>query len=349
MKAFIIGYYGSDNIGDEVLLHQVIKMIHRIDETIEITSLSYRTHATQSLHNINCVSRNKYFEIIHAIRESDIVIGGGGSMLQNVTSNRSLYYYLALIRIAKFFNKKVILLGNGFGPITGNFYQKLTRKVLNKIDVFLARDEETVSRLKDIGVTSKVLLAADLAYYDYAAKPKIKSKRIAINLRPWENQEHIIVKMVYFIRRAISKGYKVEFLVMQTGKDDAVKEKLEKKLGQKIPLIENNLDNFILGYAEYTCLVGMRLHALIWAGIKDIPFIGIDYDPKITSYLQLTHQLSAGKADEVESMDIWKAFEELMENYEEKQKSLTRVNMEMKEKAELNYIALKELIEKVGD
>ena len=196
MKAFIIGYYGSDNIGDEVLLHQVIKMIYRIDETIEISSLSYRTHATQALHNINSVSRNKYFDIIRAIRESDIVIGGGGSMLQNVTSNRSLYYYLALIRIAKFFNKKVILLGNGFGPITGTFYQNLTKKALNRIDVFLARDEETLSRLKDIGVTSKVVLAADLAYYDYAAKPMVKSKRIVINLRPWINQEHIIAKMV---------------------------------------------------------------------------------------------------------------------------------------------------------
>lgn len=349
MKAFIIGYYGSDNIGDEVLLHQVIKMIHRIDETIEITSLSYRTHATQALHNINSVSRNKYFEIIRAIRESDIVIGGGGSMLQNVTSNRSLYYYLALIRIAKFFNKKVILLGNGFGPIAGTFYQNLTKKVLNRIDVFLARDEETVNRLKDIGVTSKVLLAADLAYYDYANKPIIKSKRIAINLRPWANQESIIAKMVCFIRSAVTRGYTVEFLAMQTGKDDAIKEKLEKKLGKKIPLIQNDIESFISGYVEYTCLVGMRLHALIWAGIKDIPFIGIEYDPKITSYLQLTHQLSAGNTDDVESLDIWKAFEELMDNYEEKQKSLSRVNKEMKEKAELNYIALKELIEKVGD
>ena len=136
---------------------------------------------------------------------------------------------------------------------------------------------------------------------------------------------------------------------MQTGKDDVIKEKLEEKLGSRIPLIQNDIESFISGYAEYTCLVGMRLHALIWAGIKDIPFIGIDYDPKITSYLQLTHQLSAGKTDNVEAMDIWKTFEKLMENYEEKQKSLSRVNEEMKEKAELNYIALKELIEKVGD
>ncbi|MEA3423619.1 MAG: polysaccharide pyruvyl transferase CsaB [Bacillota bacterium] len=342
MKALIIGYYGSDNIGDEVLLHQTIKMIKEIDEKIDIKSLSYRTKTTKEIHGIDAVSRNKYFEIIKAIKESDIVIGGGGSILQNVTSNRSLVYYSTILFISTLFNKKVIMLGNGFGPIKGKFYTSLTRWLLNKIDVFMARDEETKERLEKLGVESKIVLSADLAYYNYKCKERLFSKKVIINIRPWENSDVIIKEMNKFINRLKENGYEVEFLSMQEGNDDL----LLRKIDDKASFVDNSIDAFLHEESDYYCMVGMRLHALIWAGIKDIPFISLEYDPKIKSYADMTNQLNCGNVNDIDSDKLWELFTQLVDNYDEKKNLLIKTNDELAKKSYINYMELKNLIER---
>ena len=45
-------------------------------------------------------------QVLSAIKHSDIVLSGGGTLLQNGTSTRSLMYYLTIIKIAKFFRKE---------------------------------------------------------------------------------------------------------------------------------------------------------------------------------------------------------------------------------------------------
>ncbi len=344
MKAFIIGYYGSDNIGDEVLLSQTIRMIKKIRPDAEIKSLSYCAAKTRELHGIGTVGRNKYYEIIKAIRDADIVVGGGGSMLQNVTSNRSLLYYLALLKLSTLLKKKVILLGNGFGPVKGDFCRQMARRVLNGIDVFVARDNETVENLKDLGVMSEIRLAADLSYYGYKSSNGENSKKVVLNVRHWKNNERIIEEMTKFVKRLVENGYEVEFLSMQKDKDEKLKEKIEERAGISLHLIPNTVDGFLNDSGSYCCLVGMRLHALIWAGLKDLPFVGIEYDPKIESYVNSAGQLSSGTVDDIDAEKLWNDFSELMDNFEERKSALVKNNLRMKEKADRNYAALKEIL-----
>lgn len=42
---------------------------------------------------------------------------GGGSLLQDTTSTRSLFYYLSVIRCAELLGKPVMLYANGIGPV----------------------------------------------------------------------------------------------------------------------------------------------------------------------------------------------------------------------------------------
>lgn len=125
VKVLIIGYYGAGNIGDEVLLDATIDLLKTIYESPSVTVLTNDTVDTKENRQVEAVNRNSYFQVIKIIKGSDIVIGGGGSMLQNVTSNKSLIYYLGILNLAKLFRKKVALLGNGIGPIKREFYKKL--------------------------------------------------------------------------------------------------------------------------------------------------------------------------------------------------------------------------------
>ena len=81
----------------------------------------------------------KPFEIIKAILTNDILISGGGSLLQNKTSNFSLFYYLFVIFLAKICFKKVIIFSQGIEPINGKFYEFLTKSDLKIVDFICLR------------------------------------------------------------------------------------------------------------------------------------------------------------------------------------------------------------------
>ena len=59
------------------------------------------------------------------MRRSKLYINGGGSLIQDVTSCRSLWYYLTNIRAAKFLGCKVQMYGCGIGPVVRESHRHL--------------------------------------------------------------------------------------------------------------------------------------------------------------------------------------------------------------------------------
>ena len=92
-KILISGFYGFGNGGDEAVLSGIIKALGAASLK-DITVLSSDPGYTESLHKVKAAPRSSA-KTLKAIRDCDIFISGGGSLFQNATSNRSLYYYLA--------------------------------------------------------------------------------------------------------------------------------------------------------------------------------------------------------------------------------------------------------------
>ena len=343
MKALIIGYYGSDNTGDEVLLRQTIRILRRIDRDMEIRALSYRTHRTRELHGIEAISRNRYREIVKAVRASDLIVGGGGSILQNVTSNRSLVYYLAILWLAGFLGKRTVMLGNGFGPVKGWFFPWLARRVLNGTDAFVGRDAETVDRLKAMGVQTRIAESADLAYYRYVPGESGPGRKVLINIRPWSDNDRIVGEMTKFAAYLLEKGYQLEFLSMQEERDDVLLNRISRNLSVEIPFADPSVETFLAGEPAYYAAVGMRLHGLIWAALKDVPLIALEYDPKVAAYARASGQVHGGKVEAIAFETLKEAFETLESNHEAYRQALIKSNRAMAEKAERNYVEMEKV------
>ena len=118
-KIVISGYYGFSNAGDEAMLSSLIASLKRTSPQVEITVISGNPARTRRNHGVYAVHRFNPYAVIRAIKHCTMVISGGGSLLQNVTSSRSLYYYLAIMEIALYFHKPLMLYGQGIGPING--------------------------------------------------------------------------------------------------------------------------------------------------------------------------------------------------------------------------------------
>ena len=93
-KVVLSGYYGFDNIGDEAVLYSIISLLKKNIPNVQITVLSNNPDKTSILYQVEAVNRWNLKKIISVIKKSDLVISGGGSLLQDVTSNKTIPYYI---------------------------------------------------------------------------------------------------------------------------------------------------------------------------------------------------------------------------------------------------------------
>lgn len=109
----VSGYYGSKNAGDEAMLAAMIEVLTDVNPQVNIMVISASPDDTARRHGVKAISWLDVSSIWCALRRADLLISGGGSLLQNVTSGRSLYYYLSVIALARFLGTPVMLYAQG--------------------------------------------------------------------------------------------------------------------------------------------------------------------------------------------------------------------------------------------
>lgn len=344
-KVLIIGYYGANNIGDEVLLDATIELINSVYDAPKITVLTNDIEDTIKKREVAGVHRNHYMQIIKSIRDTDVVIGGGGSMLQNITSNQSLIYYLAILWLSKLFGKKVALLGNGIGPLRTTFYQNLTKYVLKKLDAIVLRDVDSYNLLKQFNLTN-IHLANDLVYTLDEMKISTKlEKKILINLRKWDYDPSFIETMEKFIEYLISEDFNVTLISFQSGNDDLIL----KGIYNRIDAVELNYfestayDKIMQEISSAELFIGMRLHGLIFSSIANTPFIGLSYDPKVRTLSKHMGQEYFEDLNILTLNGMIHTFENVFKNKEDYEEKLRRKTEEVKESNHVHVKVLEEL------
>ena len=161
----ICGAYGFGNTGDDAILQAIIGEMRRIDPHMPVTVLSRRPKDTRSACGVNACHRFHLFAIRRILRRSLLFISGGGSLMQDVTSRLSLWYYLGTIRMAHRCGCKVQMYGCGIGPIVYERDRQLAARIINDcVDKITLREPDSRETLSDFGVTDpEVILASDPA------------------------------------------------------------------------------------------------------------------------------------------------------------------------------------------
>ncbi len=302
-KILISGYYGFDNIGDESILRTLVSSLREHIPDCSLTVLSHDPAATREKYGVEAVERMSLPAILRAVRRCDMLISGGGSLLQDATSSRSLYYYLAIIRCAQFFRKKVFIYSQGIGPIDRPRSRRATAAVLRRADGIVVRDERSAALLEEIGIPrERVVITAD---------PVIRMKKpdknvgaeilrragVALDgrmtvgwaIREKDTGSRFVAELLRSIQwlkeRYGAQSVLIPFHYEEDGEvcrciasqlpDDTAVCLQEKYLSEDMLSIIGSMD----------MLVGVRLHSLIYAAIMGVPLIGISYDPKCTAFL----------------------------------------------------------------
>ena len=303
----ICGAYGRGNAGDDAILESILQEMRAIDPDMPVTVLSKDPKSTRLTYRVPAVSRTDILTWHRAMRHARLYINGGGSLIQDVTSRRSLWFYLHNIAAAKKAGCRVQMYGCGIGPVTREQHRKLAARVLNRyVDVITLREPDSQDELRDMGVTEpEVLLTADPALtLPQATEDETDSvllragipphgRYICFALRRWKG----------FEEKAPLFGAAAKYAYQTYGLTPvfvAVEKHLDPSAGQ-LAARELDIPHYFLNDAgsagtiigalsRMTVVVSMRLHALIFAAGQGIPLAGVVYDPKVSSFLRYVDQ-----------------------------------------------------------
>ncbi len=166
VQIVISGYYGFRNSGDEAVLKSILNSLAQQGQAAGITIvpvvLSNDPEWTARMYGVRSVHRMKLGEIRALMKESDGMISGGGSLLQDATGPLTIPYYLGIIHIAQWARKPVFIYAQGVGPVEKGFFFKWIRNVFRKSAYVSVRDQESAALLGRMGLDpSRITVVAD--------------------------------------------------------------------------------------------------------------------------------------------------------------------------------------------
>ncbi|MEN8906649.1 MAG: polysaccharide pyruvyl transferase CsaB [Clostridiales bacterium] len=329
----ISGYYGSGNIGDDALLSAIIYDIKKFKKNSKIAVLSRTPVETKKIYGVDSINRLHIFKLIKSMKNSKIFINGGGSLIQDIKSSRSLIYYLSTILLAKIMGLKVILYANGIGPINKAFNKKITKLILNNTNLITLRDTNSKDELDNLKITKPpIYITADPALSIIAADKKAVDKIledeeipfhkgiVGISIRRWNNLENYQFVIAQIVDYIYEKHNLIPLFIPMHFPDDYI---ISKKIlfhtkNKGYILSKSYSASELIGLtSRLEFVIGMRLHALIFSASVFTPIIGIEYENKVKSflnYIDLDKSCFAGHIEDIDEEKLKKIIDSIVLN-----------------------------------
>lgn len=305
--ALVCGAYGRGNAGDDAILKAIVTELRQIDSDLPIWVLSRSPEDTRRTYRVNTIYTFAFPRFLHRMGRTKLYINGGGSLMQDVTSHRSLWFYLFTISAAKLLGNRVLMYGCGIGPIYSAANRLRTSKVLQKrVDAITLRDTHSAEELQDMGVTApEIILSADPTVVLPAAPPQVidgileghgldpAGRYIGFTLRPWpcfEEKAEIFGQAADYAYETY--GLMPVFLPIERRLDVGAAQKAAASMRCPYVILPATGDSeqTIGLFARMKVVVSMRLHALVFAAGQGVPLVGVVYDQKISSFLSYIGQ-----------------------------------------------------------
>lgn len=277
----VCGAYGMENAGDDAVLRSIVTSAREFDGDMPLCVIGRRARKTASRFGVDSAGRLAIFKWLRAMRRSKLFILGGGSLLQDVTSRRSLWYYLAVTRLAKKMGCAVQLYGCGIGPVRREREIARCARVLNECaDAISLRDEKSARTLAQWGVAAPRIVAAADPVFALSGSGGEREKAIGFALRLWDRFREKIPAFARAARYAFENyGLTPVFFALSPADAAAARQVMAAAKGVPCRMYS---DARQLG--RMSAVVSMRLHGLIFALMGGAGCAGVSYDVKVSSF-----------------------------------------------------------------
>ena len=282
IKIAICGYYGRGNLGDEAILQAITKQIKKKNTRTDVQVLTNKNLLTNAQKMLG----------------ADFFIFGGGSILQNATSDASLFYYLTIIRIANLLCKRKIMLANGIGPIIEHkiplkILLRTIARSLNCFDFISVRDTQSQKLLQNLLPNRKIHLIPDPALIEFT---NINQRLMAFSMSDENNNFFAFCPYARSLESnkihpdtlaksftVLSEQYKVrpKIVVFNEKEDLQIARVLKNRLKNAEIVVPHTAYEAARAFHHAKFVISSRYHASLLAISLGIPMLSVSADPKI--------------------------------------------------------------------
>jgi len=375
----IIGWYGIGNGGDEAILLSMINHLKK-NKCKKINVVSFNKKLTSRLikrkKNISIIYigskfnfiKTEFKRLLNAIKRSEVILVGGGGMLQDAYNWYTIPFFTFLAALCKIFAKTGFY-SVGVGPINHKFNKRLVKKIGNLVDFIIVRDfasKKTLiqNKVKESLIKITVDPAIGLTTNSKKGKEIFKSKnkkRIGVCIREVKQWHPLNIKKISTIfDKLIENNKNYELIFIPIGRynnkwiknptevsDLKISEKIIEKMKKKAIIIKEYLEpqEILSVFKELDLVISMRLHGCILSVNAGVPTIGISYknDNKIKSFLDYA-DLSEQFLD-LKNLTFSNLDKKIKKSFNKKEKIL-KINKKLKEKNKETLNIIKNVKEK---
>lgn len=357
-KILITGSYGQGNTGDEAILTAIVDQLRRRMPDARLAVVAGDAETIRRQFGVETVWWGDWAGIAQAVRQSDMVIQGGGGIFfdysgfhpWNLFENGApdLAHYGGFSLLANLYRKPFMIYGVGVGPLITDAGREMAKVAHSLADRITVRDVESKSSLEELGIESnRIDVTADPAFSvrpaDESRAREILSEHgvdcsrpvIAITARPWDYEitqsewERSLAGAISEL--AHSKQAQILLIPFHKGYDDGPLSRIRERLtaGEVFVLGNQYMPNEIAGViGACDLLIGMRLHSILFAILTATPAIALAYDPKVRSLARrIGHEeICVDLADLSKLKDV---IDNVWETREELSRDFARAGVEM--------------------
>ena len=327
-----------------------------------VTVLSNDPRETQRHYGMNAIPRFRFWKVFGALRRCDALLSGGGSLLQDRTSTRSLLYYLSIVRCAEWMGKPVMLYANGIGPVQKPANRRRVKRAVERAALVTLRDHSSARELVEMGVERPDLHVTADPVFNLDPAPKERAGELlrsaglergtpfaAVSVRDWPDTGSFAGELAALCDHLYRTcGMEILFLMMQPCRDRAATAQVRSAMECPSHLLDATCTprELMAVLGEGRLCLAMRLHTLIFSARMAVPVLGLVYDPKVASYLKELDMPSAGDVHHFRREEAIAAADRLMADYEGSLERLRVKSAALSRAARENERLLLELLER---
>ncbi len=283
------GYFGYQNAGDDETIRSFLYEISRKAPDLRVMVLSSHTRSASEFYQVRCFNRFRFLGVYRWLRKSRMFVACGGSLLQDATSLRSLFYYASLFRMADLAGCGKAIYAAGIGPLSRERSRKTVARIARSVDHLSLRDEGSARLIREIcgpriplRVTSDTVFLADPVDFPAGDEFGLSLRQSRIDFPDSADFEPFLDKLGVAVEQLREKTGKTPVvLVMHPNSDEEISRAFAEKHhlricrgGEVLPVAH-----------RCAFVVSMRLHTLLFAVTEGHPAFGLSADPKVQNLL----------------------------------------------------------------
>lgn len=340
------GYYGFGNMGDESLLSVISSSLAKACPGVRITALTRNPKKDSVRTGLRCVNRMHLPAVWREMGRGKLFLSGGGSLLQDATSGKSLQYYAAFLRLAGQRGMKTFIYANGIGPILREKNRTLAGQVANRCDAVSVRDPDSLEELVKMGTArEKIRLSADPAFLlDVPEREERRRTMTRLGMEGLADGTYVILSLRHLGRKRDSEGdsrladeiarlcgwlaethgLTAVLVPMQPKNDSVLCGEAAGRASVPVHVVTPvSARDMMALTAGAGMAIGMRLHCLIYAAAAGVPVIGLSYDPKVDALMKCLDQPYVYEAGTVTAGELMRAVDAVLADAENVRRAVT--------------------------